>query len=155
MILTQNKTKAIDAKHITTTAKVNHEWEYVHDRIGFNYRMPNLNAALVYAQLEKIKKILSLKKSLYNNYVKELESTNFKLIEIPPNIEWNHWLFSISLDNKTDRDIFLRKTNYMGVMTRPIWKLLFRLPMFINCQRDSQRNAIELESKIVNIPSNI
>ena len=117
--------------------------------------MPNLNAALAYAQLEKIKKILSLKKSLYNNYVKELESTNFKLIEIPPNIEWNHWLFSISLDNKTDRDIFLRKTNYMGVMTRPIWKLLFRLPMFINCQRDSQRNAIELESKIVNIPSNI
>jgi len=155
MILTQNKTKAIDAKHITTTAKVNHEWEYVHDRIGFNYRMPNLNASLACAQLEKIEKILSLKKSLYNNYVKELESTNFKLIDIPPNTEWNYWLFSISLDNKIERDIFLRKTNNKGVMTRPIWKLLFRLPMFSNCQRDSQKNAKELESKIVNIPSNI
>ena len=155
MIFTQNKNIAIEAKHLTTTAKVNHDWEYIHDRIGFNYRMPNLNAALAYAQLEKIEKIISLKKSLYNDYLKELKSSNFKLIEIPRDTEWNYWLFSVSLDNKTDRDDFLRKTNKMGVSTRPIWKLLFRLPMFNNCQRDSQKNAIKLESKIVNIPSNI
>lgn len=155
MILTQNKNKAIEAKHLTTTAKVKHEWEYFHDRIGFNYRMPNLNAALAFAQLEKFENILSIKKSLFNDYVNELKSSNFNLIEIPPNTEWNYWLFSVSLDNKTDRDTFLRETNKMGVSTRPIWKLLFRLPMFNNCQRDSQKNAIELESKIVNIPSNI
>ena len=155
MILTQNKNKAIEAKHLTTTAKVNHEWEYFHDRIGFNYRMPNLNAALAFAQLEKFENILSSKKSLYNDYVNELKSSNFNLIEIPCNTKWNYWLFSVSLDNKTDRDTFLRETNKMGVSTRPIWKLLFRLPMFNNCQRDSQKNAKELESKIVNIPSNI
>lgn len=155
IILSQNKAKAIDAKHLTTTAKVNHDWEYIHDRIGFNYRMPNLNAALACAQLEEIEKILSLKKSLYNDYVKELKSSNFKLVEIPPNTKWNYWLFSLLLDKKTDRDIFLSETNKKGVRTRPIWKLLFRLPMFSNCQRDSQKNAKELESKIVNIPSNI
>ena len=152
-ITTNNETIADQAKHLTTTAKISHKWEYFHDRVGYNYRMPNLNAALACAQLEKLDLIKNSKKDVYTQYQSFLENKGINLVNVPEHTEWNYWLMSILLDNKNDRDSFLTETNQNGVMTRPIWQLMYRLPVFENCQRDRQRNAEFLEERIVNIPS--
>ena len=152
-ITTNNEAIADQAKHLTTTAKIPHKWEYFHDRVGYNYRMPNLNAALACAQLEKLDLIKNSKKDVYNQYQSFLDNKGIKLVNVPKDTEWNYWLISILLDNKNDRDLFLTETNQNGIMTRPIWQLMYRLPMFENCQRDNQKNAEYLEERIVNIPS--
>jgi perosamine synthetase len=143
-----------DINHVITTAKKKHPWKFFHDEIGFNLRMPNINAALLAAQLENFNEFISLKKNLFESYKRELNKIGL-IVNDPPmsNSKWNYWLTSITLDNKRQRNSFLKYTNENGIFTRPIWTLLFKLPMFRDCYRDSQKNAIFLEERVVNIPS--
>jgi aminotransferase in exopolysaccharide biosynthesis len=143
------------AKHITTTAKVPHPYEYVHDEIGYNFRMPNLNAALACAQLEQLEYFIQNKRSLALEYSTFFEGKGLKFRKELPKTKANYWLMCIELDNKKDRDAFLKETNENNVMTRPIWQLIFKSPLYSNFQRDSQENAIFLEERIVNIPSSV
>ena len=117
--------------------------------------MPNINAALACAQLESFQKIIDNKKELYELYAQELPSIGIELAAIPKGTSWNYWLIPIILESKKERDLFLKETNDHKIMTRPIWTLLYKLPMYTDCQRDSQKNALILESTIVNIPSNV
>ncbi|MEL0008990.1 MAG: LegC family aminotransferase [Flammeovirgaceae bacterium] len=154
-ITTQDEELFKRAKHITTTAKISTNYEYIHDEVGYNFRMPNINAALACAQLESFQDIIKNKKKLYEFYAEELPSIGIELASIPKETIWNYWLIPIILENKKDRDLFLEQTNKDKILTRPIWRLLYKLPMYSECQRDSQKNALLLESKIVNIPSNV
>jgi aminotransferase in exopolysaccharide biosynthesis len=154
-IVTNDIQLGIKAKHLTTTAKVPHPYEYVHDEIGYNFRMPNLNAALACAQLEQLETFIQNKRALaleYNAFFKA-KGINFRM-ELP-NTKANYWLMCLQLENKNDRDFFLKETNENKVMTRPIWQLIFKSPLYSNYQRDSQINAIYLEDRIVNIPSSV
>ncbi|MDY0142887.1 MAG: LegC family aminotransferase [Bacteroidales bacterium] len=154
-IVTNDVELGLKGKHLTTTAKKPHPYEFYHDELGYNFRMPNLNAALACAQLEQLDEILANKReiaSLYRNFFNE-HGINFR-IELP-NTKVNYWLMCVELENKKERDLFLKETNANKVMTRPIWQLMYRLPMYTHCQRDEQKNAEYLEERIVNIPSSV
>lgn len=154
-IVTNNITLGEKAKYLTTTAKKPHPYEYVHDELGYNYRMPNLNAALACAQLEQLDVFVKNKRELaykYESFFKE-QGVNFRTET--PDTKANYWLMCVELENKNERDEFLKITNEASVMTRPIWQLMFRLPMYMHCQKDSQENALFLEERIVNIPSSV
>ena len=153
-IVSNSKELVTKLKHLTTTAKLSHEWEYNHDRVGFNYRMHNINAALLCAQLEKLEFFIGEKTKLFEKYEGFFSKFSFSLSKPPENIRWNHWLFSLEMQDKEQRDIFLEETNRIGVMTRPIWNLMHRLPMYKNCLRSDLSNAEFLENRMVNIPSN-
>lgn len=155
MIVTNDETLGKLGKHLTTTAKVPHAYEYVHDHIGYNFRMPNLNAALICAQLEQLDNFLNKKRQLATEYSDFFNSTCIKFRTELPETKANYWLMSVELENKTERDLFLEKTNQSQVMTRPIWQLMHRLKMYNHCYRDEQKNAEFLESRIVNIPSSV
>jgi len=155
MIVTDDENLAKRLKYLSTTAKVPHKWEFFHDEIGYNYRMPNLNAALLLAQLENLDKFLENKRGLANKYEKFFKSIGIKFIKEPENSRSNYWLNSIELKNKAQRDEFLEFTNNNGVMTRPIWTLMNKLPMYKNCQNDGLENSKYLEERIVNIPSGV
>ena len=142
-------------KYLTTTAKIPHPFEYVHDEIGYNFRMPNLNAALACAQLEQLDFFMVNKRQLALEYKSFFDSNGLKFRTENENTKANYWLMCLELENKIERDLFLKTTNENGVMTRPIWQLMFRLPMYQHCQRDEQKNAIYLEERIVNIPSSV
>jgi perosamine synthetase len=152
VICSDNEPIAQKIKHLSTTAKEPHPWEFYHNEVGFNYRMPNLNAALVLAQLESFNQLLLSKKKLYKKYKDFFKDTDL-LLSPPKNSTWNHWLICLQLANNDERVDFLERTNANGVMTRPIWQLLYRLPMFKDCFRDDQTHAQFLEERIVNIPS--
>ena len=152
-ITTNNIPIGDEAKYLTTTAKVPHKWEYTHDKLGYNFRLPNLNAALACAQLEQLDNMKNSKKTIFNQYKDFFHDTEINIVDIPKNTDWNYWLTSILLKNKKERDIFLEETNKQGIMTRPIWTLMYRLPMYKKVQRDSQKNAEYLEERIVNLPS--
>jgi perosamine synthetase len=154
-IITNNQALAKKAKHLTTTAKVPHKWDFYHDMVGYNYRMPNLNAALLVAQLENLDSFISSKRKLaeiYNNFFNETDC-----IFVKESIESrsNYWLNSIILKNRKQRDMFLNETNSNGVMTRPIWIMMSKLDMFKNCQSDSLKVSNWLEGRVVNIPSGV
>lgn len=153
MIVTDDESLAKRLKHLSTTAKVPHKWKYFHDEIGYNYRMPNLNAALLLAQLENLDKFLENKRGLANKYEKFFKSIGIKFIKEPENSKSNYWLNVIELENKAQRDEFLEYTNDNGVMTRPIWTLMNKLPMYKNCLNDGLENSKYLEERIINIPS--
>lgn len=155
VIVTDDEALATRAKHITTTAKVPHKWEYVHDEIGYNYRLPNLNAALLCAQLEQLQGFLENKRGLAAEYKQFFESQNVRFIEEPQESRSNYWLNAILLDDLQQRNEFLDYTNSNGVMTRPIWALMNKLEMFKVCQCDTLTNAFFLEERIVNIPSSV
>jgi len=154
-IVTNNVALGDKAKHLTTTAKTTHPYEYFHDEIGFNYRMPNLNAALACAQLEQLNDFLNDKRNLAQQYAAFFENKGIKFRTETPNTKANYWLMCVELENKKEREFFLKQTNDAKVMTRPIWQLMFRLPMYQDCQKDEQVNAIFLEDRIVNIPSRV
>lgn len=154
-IVTQDENLGKRGKHLTTTAKRPHAWEYVHDELGYNFRMPNLNAALACAQLEQLTEKKNQKKALFEAYEAFFEQKGIVLKPIPKGTDWNYWLMSLQLENRQERDRFLETTNKNGVMTRPIWQLMYRLPMYRDCQRDEQINAAFLEDRIVNIPSSV
>ena len=154
-ILTNNEELAKRAKHITTTAKEPHKWEYTHDMVGYNYRMPNLNAALMVAQLEQLDGFLKSKRSLAKIYKKFFQNGDIHFVIDPENAKSNYWLNSIILKSKDQRDLFLDETNSQGIMTRPIWVLMNKLPMFEKAQCGDLTNSEWLEERVVNIPSSV
>ena len=154
-IVTNDEVLARKAKHLTTTAKVPHKWNFDHDMVGYNYRMPNLNAALLVAQLENLDNFISSKRKLANVYETFFNNTNYVFVKEPMDSKSNYWLNSILLKNKQQRDEFLDETNSNGVMTRPIWTLMNKLPMFEDAECGDLLNAEWLEERVVNIPSSI
>ncbi len=154
-IITNDEELARRAKHITTTAKVPHKWEYSHDMIGYNYRMPNLNAALLVAQLENLEMYLKNKKELFEKYKVFFETQEFDFVLEPQDSQSNHWLHAVILKDKDQRDAFLEFTNAKGVMTRPIWTLMNKLEMFKDAQCSDLTNSQWLEDRVVNIPSSV
>ena len=154
-IITNDEVIAKKAKHITTTAKIPHKWEYVHDLVGYNYRLPNINAALLTAQLEQLDGFLNSKRELAGIYKGFFEDKNIKFVLEPENAKSNYWLNAVILNSKQQRDEFLEFTNANGVMTRPIWRLMNELEMFKNCQSGSLENSKYLEERVVNIPSSV
>ena len=155
-IITDDEVLAKKAKHLTTTAKVPHAWEYTHDMIGYNYRLPNLNAALLVAQLEQIEMFLQDKRDLAKMYEKFFQGLDMEFITQPQNSEANYWLNAVILKNRGQRDEFLHYTNDRGVMTRPVWTLMNKLEMFRDCQcGDMLPNCNYFEDRVVNIPSSV
>jgi perosamine synthetase len=152
-IVTNSELFGTQAKHLTTTAKQPHPYEYVHDQLGFNYRMPNLNAALLCAQMEMLTSFIEEKRLLASFYEKRFFEKGIRFRTEQENTRANYWLMCVELESRKDRDMFLKETNDNKVMSRPIWQLLFRSKIYSNCQRDSQVNASFLEDRIVNIPS--
>ncbi len=156
VIVTDDEALAKRAKHITTTAKISHPYEYVHNEIGYNYRMPNINAALLVAQLEQLDNFLKSKRELAFLYEDFFKKHNFiEFIKEPENAKSNYWLQAVKFKNRQQRDEFLEYSNKNGVMTRPIWKLMNELDMFASCQKDDLKNAKYLEERVVNIPSSV
>jgi len=156
VIVTDDEKLAKRAKHLTTTAKVAHPYEYIHDEIGYNYRMPNLNASLLVAQLEQLDVFLKNKRELalkYEDFFKSLSDISF--IKEPKNSQSNYWLQAVILKNLENRDEFLEYTNSNGIMTRPIWRLMNKLDMFKDCQCGSLENAKYLEHRVINISSGV
>jgi aminotransferase in exopolysaccharide biosynthesis len=152
-MITNSSILAKKAKHLTTTAKVPHKWDFNHDMIGYNYRMPNLNAALLLAQLEYLAKFISNKRNLAEKYETFFKDLDYKFFKEPEGSKSNYWLNSIILQNKSQRDEFLKETNSKGVMTRPIWTLMNKLTMFKGAQCDDLKNSEWLDERVVNIPS--
>jgi perosamine synthetase len=155
MIITNNDEIAALAKHLTTQAKVPHPWEFNHDRIGYNYRLPNLNAALGCAQMEQIDLFLEKKRALAHRYADFFSNLDIIFFMEPVDCVSNYWLNTIILKDRQERDIFLEYTNKHGVMTRPAWTLMNRLPMFSESQNAGLNNAGWLADRIVNIPSSV
>ncbi len=154
MMLFQDEDLGAYAKHLTTQAKVPHRWAFVHDHIGYNYRMPNINAALGCAQLEQIDGILENKRRTAEMYRGFFGGRpGFKFVEEPSGAKSNYWLNAVLLDDRAMRDRFLQETNDAGIATRPAWELMNRLEMFAGCQCGNLDNAIDIESRLVNIPS--
>lgn len=155
MIITDDENFAEKTKHITTTAKISHKYEYMHDEIGYNYRMPNINAAIGVAQMENLYRILNNKRETAMQYKDFFKQIGIKFMEEPLNSKANYWLNAILFDNKEARGGFLEYTNNNGVQTRPAWKLLNELEMYKDCQTDDLINSKRLYEGIVNIPSGV
>ena len=156
MMLFNDEELGAFAKHITTQAKIPHRWEFRHDHIGFNYRMPNINAALGCAQLEHLDEYIADKRTTaaaYADYFKHVDGIEF--FTEPENCFSNYWLNVVILPDHDKQLEFLQETNDNGVMTRPIWELMNRLPMFEHCQHDSLDNTIFFADRVVNIPSSV
>jgi perosamine synthetase len=154
-IITNDEELAKSARHLITTAKIRHEWEYTHNMIGYNYRMPNLNAALLYAQMENLDSFLKNKREVANAYKVFLSDKEPCFFEEPLNSNSNYWLNAIILKDIVQRDLFLDEANTNGVMSRPIWTLMNKLIMFQDAYCDKLSNAEWLEERIVNIPSSV
>lgn len=155
-LLINDRELACRAKHITTTAKLPHAWEYRHDEVGFNYRLPNINAALGCAQLENLPRLVLEKRNLYKSYQSAFSS--IKGISVfcePDGCASNYWLQTLLLEqsDKALRDEILAATNALGVMTRPAWTLMHTLPPFQDMPRMNLSCAEDLERRIINIPS--
>jgi aminotransferase in exopolysaccharide biosynthesis len=154
MILT-NSELGTKAKHLTTTAKRPHPYEFFHDEVAYNYRMPNLNAALGCAQLEQLDAFLSAKRKLAQNYSEFFSNSELKFFSELENCKSNYWLNAVICENAAQRDALLKATNDSGVMTRPIWTLMNKLPMYQHCSKDNLRNSEWLEARVVNLPSSV
>lgn len=144
------------AKHLSTQAKIPHKWEFVHDSIGYNYRMPNINAALGCAQMENIDNYISNKREIaekYKAFFDQFDDIDF--FNEPKDCKSNYWLNTILLKDSASKLDFLQYTNDNGLMTRPIWRLMNRLPMFSHCQTDNLENSNWFEERVVNIPSSV
>lgn len=156
MMLFNDEELGAYAKHITTQAKIPHRWEFKHDHIGYNYRMPNINAALGCAQLENIDKFIESKRETANAYEEFFKNVpDIEFFTEPENCRSNYWLNVVILKDKDAQQEFLQFTNDNGVMTRPIWELMNRLPMFEHCQNDGLENTIYFADRVVNIPSSV
>ena len=156
MMLFNDEELGAFAKHLTTQAKIPHRWEFRHDHIGYNYRMPNINAALGCAQLEHIEEYVASKRETakaYEEFFKNVPDVDF-FVE-PENTRSNYWLNVVILKDREAQQDFLQYTNDNGVMTRPIWELMNRLPMFENSENDGLKNTIWFADRVVNIPSSV
>lgn len=152
-IITDCPETARRAKHLTTTAKVPHRWEFDHDEIGFNYRMPNLNAALACAQLERLEAIVERKRALSSRYRDFFSGVNIDFFTEPAQAWSNYWLNALLLHGPEERAAFLEATNKAGIMTRPVWKPLHRLKMFRDAPRGPLPVTEMIAERLVNIPS--
>lgn len=150
-----NETIAKRAKHITTTAKIPHPYEFFHDEVGYNYRLPNLNAALGCAQLEQLPAFLKSKRTLATRYIEFFKDSDLRPIVEPVDCHSNYWLNGLICENTAQRDALLHYTNDAGVMTRPIWTLMTKLPKFIHAPRGPLANAEWFEARVVNLPSSV
>lgn len=155
MIVTDDESLAVRAKHITTTAKVPHAWEFVHDEVGYNYRLPNLNAALGCAQMERLPEMLASKADVAARYAAVLTDGPLQLVQPLQGAIANHWLNAVIMEDRQTRDDFLKYTNSRDVMTRPIWQLMHQLGMFTHCQHDGLPNSVWLADRLVNLPSSV
>lgn len=156
MLLFNDEELGAYAKHLTTQAKIPHRWEFRHDHIGYNYRMPNINAAIGCAQLEHIEEYVADKRATaaaYRDYFSRMDGIEF-FVE-PENTRSNYWLNAVLLPNREEQQAFLQYTNDNGIMTRPIWELMNRLPMFENCETDHLTNTQMFADRVVNIPSSV
>lgn len=156
MLLFQDEELGKFAKHLTTQAKVPHRWEFIHDHIGYNYRMPNINAALGCAQMENLELYVENKRETakkYQEFFSHISEIDF--FTEPADCRSNYWLNAIILKDRKAQQAFLAYTNENGVMTRPVWELMHRLEMFKDCEKDGLKNTIWLEERIVNIPSSV
>lgn len=143
------------AKHLTTTAKIPHPYEFFHDEVGYNYRMPNLNAALGCAQLEQLSAFLASKRALAERYIAFFAGSDLQPIVEPEHCRSNYWLNGVICETPAQRDALLKATNDSGVMTRPIWALMNRLPLYANAPHGPLDNAEWLEARVVNLPSSV
>ncbi len=155
IVVTDDEAVARQAKHLTTTAKLAHPFEYVHDRIGFNYRLPNLNAALACAQLEKLAEFIADKRALAESYHKFFTSLGISFIREPKDAKSNCWLNAILFADRRERDEFLNSALKEGVMARPLWTQLNELDIYKNCQSDDLNCSRHLIDRVVNIPSSV
>jgi aminotransferase in exopolysaccharide biosynthesis len=153
VIITNDRKLGKLGKHLTTQAKVPHKWDFVHDHIGYNYRLPNLNAAMACAQLEQIETFIADKREIASLYRDFFEGSQYKFVEEPIGSRSNYWLNAILAENITHRDEVLEKLNSAKVMSRPSWTLMHKLEMFKNCYRDNLNNSIWVEERLINIPS--
>ena len=154
-VLTNNDNYAERIRHISTTARVKTKFTFDHDEIGYNYRMPNLNAALGCAQMESLEDFLTIKAQLANQWNSFFNERDVDFVNSIDENKSNHWLNAIILESRKERDEFLRLTNEASIMTRPIWTLMSKLPMFKNYQSDGLKNSLWLEDRVVNIPSSV
>ena len=155
IVVTDDEKLGKRAKHITTTAKIPHRWEYRHDETGFNYRCPNLNAALACAQLEQLNSFIENKRqtaSMYRDFFGKLGLT---MVTEQPDSHANYWLNTLLLPGPDDRDLFLKMTNSSGIMTRPVWRLMHHLPMFQHCLRMPLDESEWVAARALNIPSSV
>ena len=155
MIITNDETLATKAKHLTTTAKKPHQWEFVHDDVGYNYRMPNINAAVGCAQMECVAGVLENKRTTAQMYNQFFQDIGIPFITEPDHAQSNYWLNAIVLEDKQERERFLAYSREKGIQTRPVWTLISHLPMYSDCQCTSLENAQWLEDRLVNIPSSV
>ena len=152
-LITNDEALAKKAKHLSTQAKVPHRWAFMHDAVGYNYRLPNLNAALACAQLEQLNVFVENKRALAEDYATFFNSKNIKFTTELPETTANYWLNVIWLENREERDDFLEYANSNGVMSRPVWELMHTLPMFKNAMKADLSNSEWIADRIVNIPS--
>jgi len=155
MILTNNEKLAIKAKHLTTTAKVPHQWEFEHNEIGYNYRLPNLNAALGLAQMEVLHEYLDVKRAVANKYQEWGNVNGFQFVKEPKNTRSNYWLNLVITQNKQQRNAMLEFMNGNNVMTRPIWIPMHKLAINNDCQKNSMENTEWFSERLVNVPSSV
>lgn len=154
MLLT-SESLAAKAKHLTTTAKQPHPYEFVHDELGYNYRMPNLNAALGCAQLEQLEKYLTAKRQLASDYQTLLSGSEIAFVAEPRHCRSNYWLNTVICKDREQRDLLLKETNAAGVMTRPVWRPMHCLPMYEHCIKGPLNTTEWLVSRVVNVPSSV
>jgi perosamine synthetase len=155
-ILSHDAGLARRAKHLTTTARTPHRWSFLHDEVGYNYRLPNLNAALGCAQLERLASLVERKRALarrYRDAIAAVEGVRF--LDEPPGTSSNYWLNAVVLDaqHAAERDSLLAALNDAGYMARPLWTLMHRLPMYAGCPRADLPVAEQMEARVVNLPS--
>ena len=155
-VLTNDPALGKRAKHLTTTARVPHRWNFLHDEVGYNYRLPNLNAALGCAQLESLPSFIARKRELAARYEAAFAGvTGLRFLREPAGTQGNYWLNAIVLDpaQAPQRDDLLAALNDAGYMSRPLWTLMHRLPMYAACPRMPLPTAESLEARVINIPS--
>lgn len=153
MVLCKDLDDGVHTRHITTTAKVPHPYEFYHDEPGFNYRLPNLNAALGCAQMEVLPEFLKQKRALAGQYQTLFSGSDFQFVTEPEYAQSNYWLNAIICPNADSRNLLLKETNEQGVMTRPIWQLMHRLPMFRHALKGDLKVSEWIEAHLINLPS--
>lgn len=153
MILTNDECLAQRARHLTTTAKKPHPWAFEHDALGFNYRLPNLNAALGMAQMQRLPDLLEDKRALADAYAEWCKDHALTFVSEPVHACSNYWLNALRLADRNERDAFLEATQAAGVMTRPLWTPMHHLPMYAHAPRGPLPVTEDLAARVVNIPS--
>lgn len=154
-ILTNDEALGAKAKHLTCTAKLPHSWEFRHDQLGWNYRLPNINAALGCAQLEQLDAFLEIKRKRAELYAQTFEDSDWEFVREPAGSRSNYWLCAVLTGNRAQRDAFLKEANEAGLGSRPVWEPLHTLPMYADCPRGDLSLTMDIAGRLVNLPSGV